>query len=165
MDIACGDWQCLLELPVALSDPKVAALNDSAYILDEDTRQLMRMDVEKKTCVQLSPLPGEGICPGVSMATVNNKLCVAGDRPPICAMYEPDTDTWCEIQKPNQWHFYGSLIFYQEKLLLLGGKWHIRGTDDIEEYTFDEGKWSTSGIRMPQESLCDHYSFVLDIPK
>ena len=93
-----------------------------------------------------------------SMISVNNQLLVAGGWKKVCAWYTPSTDTWCMGQKPKEWHHYGSLVYHDNTILLLGDT-SEDGTDAVEEYS---GTWSVIDIKMPK-NLRNHHAVVLDM--
>ena len=122
-------WKARPVLLICVTFPKVANINDHAYLLDEATRQLLELDTKRNTWVHHAPLPGYGYCAEVSMAAVNGLLYAMGGRDRICAWYTPDTNTWCTGQQPERQHKYGSLVYYEDRLMLLGGS-YMGGTDE-----------------------------------
>ena len=165
LNIECDRWQHGPCLPIAVKHPKVAVSKERIYLLDQDTRKLLMLDVEGKVWRQMAALPGGGACRGVSMTAVNRQLCAAGGlgEERMCAWYNMDTNTWSMGKQPTSCHFYGLLIYHDNRLLLLGGRFNVFGSDDVEEYEPGRGSWSVCDIKMP-ESLRDHQGLVIDIP-
>ena len=161
-----GNWQRGVDLPTAVEWPKVAGIKDTAYLLDaESSKQLLKLDLERKMWHRLASLPVDDQCNGVSMTVVNDKLCVAGGRPnKICAWYSTATNSWSIGQVPGSPHYYGSLLVHDNTLLILGGSNHYYGNDAVEELNLAHGCWSTSNIKMPA-SLTFHHAMVLDVPQ
>ena len=158
-------WQIGPELPFGVNFPKVAEINESVYLLDEITSQLLHLDVENQTWSRRAPLPWKNpdwYYPGVSMTSARGQLYVAGGYFSICAYYRPFTDTWFFLQPTIQAHIYGSLVYHNDKLILLGGNFD-GGTDDVEEYTIEDDSWSMCTYKMPQ-GLINHCALVLTIP-
>ena len=161
-----GNWQRGVDLPIAVQGPLVAGINNTPYLLDaESTKQLLKFDLKRKMWDKLASLPVDRACWGVSMTAVNSaKLCVAGGLDKICAWYSTATDTWSIGQALRKEHNYGSLLVHDHTLLILGGRYHPFGTDEVEELDLADGSWSVSNIKMPA-SLIHHHAIVLDIPQ
>jgi hypothetical protein len=138
----------------------VAELDESIFVLDEDTGQLQHMDVDQKVWTRKASLPNRGYI-GASMTFHDGKLYLAG--PGIFAWYTAATDTWVQGQKPNKWHCYGSLVLHDSKLLLLGGSFH-KGTDEVEEYDFDNETWSDCTWKLPVP-LFHHHAMLFNYPE
>ena len=156
-----GTWQCGVDLPIAVYGPKVADINNNVYLLDTITsKQLLKLDLEKKVWDRLASLPIDDDCLGVSMAVLNDKLYVVGGLHRICAWYDTTTNTWSKGQKPGREHFHGSLLVLDNTLLILGGRYSSLGTDEVEELNLAAGSWSVSNIKMPA-SLYLHHTIVL----
>ena len=160
-----GNWQRGVDLPIAVTWPKVAGINNNAILLDTDSKQLLKLDLEQKMWHRLASLPVDDPCGSVSMTVVNDdKLCVAGGLRQICALYSTATNTWTIGQKPSKEHHYGPLLAHDNTLLILGGRDRLLGTDEIEELNLAAGSWSISNIKMPA-GLFLHQAMVLDIPQ
>ena len=155
-----GQWKDGRSLPVALRYPIAAELNNSAYVIDQLSKELLQLDVAKKTWIPRATLQSANDM--FSMAAVNGRLCVAGGGSRLTAWYTPDTDTWCMgQQQPKEKHKDGCLVQHDSTtLLLLGGG----VTDVIEELNMTDGSWSTKAYKMPAE-LRNHKSFMLDLPQ
>ena len=160
MMMVCGSWQHESDMPLAVCSPKVANINDTVYLLDEDTKKLLQMDAGK-VWSECAPCPAEGYCYGVSMTSITGRLFVAGGGDMICACYSPETNTWCTGQRPLRSHHYGALAYRDDKLLFLGGSYDD-GTDKVEEYNIDEDRWQMCSYKMPQE-LHSHHAFTLSM--
>ena len=162
VDIASGTWQKEPVLPQSMKFPKVSDIDDSLYLFDgDDSRQLLRMDVNEKIWRKRASPPTENKYTGVSMTSAQGKLFVAGGHDMICAWYSPKTDTWCTGQQPLREHWYGALMHNNGKLFLLGG-YYEGGTDVIEEYDIDEDKWTVCDYTMPRRIFL-HQAFMLDL--
>ena len=160
-----GTWQHGVDLPIAVVWPKVADIKDTVFLLDaEKSKELLKLDLERKVWDKLASLPVDNSCLGVSMAVANYKLCVAGGENMICAWYDPATNAWSIGQKLTKQHKYGSLLVYNNTILILGGNYCSGCTDEIEELNLPDGSWSVSNIKMPA-SLRLHHAMVLDIPQ
>ena len=129
------------------------------YLLDaEKTNELLQLEVPTNTWRKRTSLPTEERCYGISMTSARGRLYVAGRKKgKMCAYYEPTTDTWCFGEQPILNHRYGTLVCYNNKLVLLGGI-----TDVVEEYDFDEGRWTVCSYTMPKR-LHHHACVVLDM--
>jgi hypothetical protein len=158
-------WERGTDLPIAVVLPKVAALGPDIFLLDEATRALFQIDLmmTQRAWRPKAPVPHEYIW-GSCMVAHNGRLYLAGTN--LFAWYTPDTDDWVmgsDLNKPLRKHMYGAMVVYNDKLVLLGGKSYFYGTDDVEEYDTETGKWSLCEWKMP-ESLCCHQALVLDLP-
>ena len=161
-------WQSGLKLPFYAMTPKVAEIDNSVYLLDEESTRLVQLDVDSRRWIKRASLPWGGTWnedqfyryPGVSMTSAKGQLYVAGGRRKVFAYYRPCIDTWCFATPPLRKHIYGSLVCHEDKLILLGGK-YCNGSDDVEEYSFEEGTWSLCSYKMPS-GLFNHCGLVLD---
>ena len=157
-----GPW-----LPRSVTFPKVSNLDDRVYLLDEESCQLLCLDINKEVWHRLAPLPayrsfpGARSCIGVSMTSARGRLFVAGGNNSL--WYNPKTNTWCKGQQPLRNHKYGALAYHHDKLVLLGGNLEDEtGADEVEEYNIEEDKWSLCSYRMPK-TLHLHHAVVLSM--
>ena len=155
-------WQKGPDLPLKVKFPKVAELEGSIYLLNEMTNQLLHMDEKNNKWNQRAGLPWKHIhCHAVCMTAARGRLYVAGGYYNMCAFYRPCTDTWCYIQPTLQKHLYGTIVHHSNKLILLGGDFN-NGTDEVEEYNFENGTWSLCGYQIPA-GLRNHVAMVLPV--
>ena len=155
-------WKEGPALPFKLKFPKVSQINNGVFLLDENSNQLLHLDVDNYKWSHRSPLPSnEPSVYGVSMTAARGRLYVAGGFYRMCAWYRPCTDTWCVVQGTHKKHIYGSLVYNKDKLVLLGGSFKSN-TEEIEEYNIEEGTWSLCSYKMPA-SLMGHCGLVLDL--
>ena len=160
-------WQKGPPLPWPQGFLTVADLGSSVYLLDETCNQLLHLNADYKVWSLCAPLPFNTTCNtatyGISMTSAHGHLYVCGGHPTgTCAWYRPATDTWCSGQLPLLRHSYGTLVFHNDKLVLMGGSF-ADGTDGIEEYSIEEDQWSVCNYQMPAK-LNGHYGLVLNIP-
>ena len=157
-----GEWQNGPNLPNAVKFPKVSSIEEHLYLLDaHGSKELWYLDVDEEVWSKLAPLPVKTSLRGVSMTSSRGRLFVAGGQKMVCAWFDPHTNTWCTGQQPLQQHKYGSLVYHDDKLLLLGGSFND-GTDEVEEYDIDNDTWSVCSYKMPRK-LCSHHVLVLDL--
>ena len=157
-----GSYQNGPDLHNDVHYPKVSNIDESVYLLNEMTRELLHLDISNKIWTKRTSLPVEGNCPGVSMTSTKDKLCVAGGLKKICALYDPTADVWITMKQPVHVHRYGTLVYHSNKLLLLGGSWSD-STDEVEEYNVEDDTWSVCAYKMPVK-LYNHHGLVLDLP-
>ena len=155
-----GLWQDGRNMPIAVDKPKVADINESVYVLDEDTGNLLHLDVSRKIWSTRTPFP-QGRCRGVSMVSAQDKLFLAGGSDRVCAWYNTASSAWFMFQQPLQKHKYGTLVHYDNKLILLGGS-YVGGTEEVEEYDIESDSWSMCQFLMPA-GLFYHYAVLLEM--
>ena len=160
MPLEGGCWQDGPNMPIAVDYPKVANTNESVYVLDEDTGKLLHLDVNRKIWSTRAPFPW-GRCPGVSMVSAQDKFFLAGGSDRVCASYNTASNTWFMLQQPLQKHKYGTLVHYDNALILLGGSL-FDGTEEVEEYYIEDDSWSMCNFRIPA-GLHDHYALLLEM--
>ena len=163
LKIEGGVWQIEPDMPLPVKFPKVSDIDGNVYMLDSEvTNELFQLEVQTNTWRKRAPLPVKESCFGISMTSARGRLYVAGRKKGrMCAYYEPVTDTWCFGHQPLLKHKYGSLVCYNNKLILLGGS--FKGcTDEVEEYDIDEGSWTVCSYKMPKR-LHLHTCVVLDM--
>ena len=152
-----GKWTEETDLPLAVGHPEVSNIENSIFLLDVNTNQLLKMDAKKKTWSHQTTLPGEQ-CYGARMVSAQDKLFVSGANNKICAQYDPKTDTWCSLSSPALKHSFGALVALQQKVYLIGG-----GNEDcIEEYNFDSKAWVVCAGKVPKKLNLLH-ALVLDM--
>ena len=156
-------WQQGPNLPFDVKFPKLTEIDNSVYLLDEASTQLLQLDEESRWQKKASLPWKEPDYHGVSMTSAKGQLYVAGGRNKVFAYYRPCIDTWCTAKPPLQRHRYGSLVYHKDKLILLGGNFS-QDSDGVEEYSFEEGMWSLCSYRMPS-GLFNHCGLVLNVPK
>ena len=156
-----GCWQDGPNMPIAVTGLKVADTNESVYVLGESTGKLLHLDVNRKIWSTQAPFP-LGKCQGTSMVSAQDKLFLAGGYNKVCAWYNTASNAWFMLHQPLQDHIYGTLVHYDNTLLLLGGSDYFRGTQEVEEYDIERDSWSMCHFRMPLE-LSDHYALLLEM--
>ena len=156
-----GCWQDGPNMPIDAEYPKVADTDESVYVLDQETRKLLHLDVNRKTWSAQAPFP-RGRCFGVSMVSAQDKLFLAGGSDKVCAWYNIASNAWFMVQQPLQRHRYGALVHYDNILMLLGGSIFGDGTEEVEEYDIEADSWSMCHFRMPT-GLYDHYALLLEV--
>ena len=157
-------WQPGPYLPFDVKFPKVAEIDNSVYLLDETSTQLVQLDEESRRWKKRASLPWkEPDYHEVSMTSAKGQLYVAGGHNKVFAYYKPCIDTWCFAKRPLQRHKYGSLVYHKDKLILLGGNFR-EGYNGVEEYSFEEGTWSLCSYKVPS-GLFNHCGLVLNVPK
>ena len=153
-----GQWENGPELPKAVNLPRVAQIKSIIYLLDCNTNQLMKFNPESNTWV-LKASPPDGDYEVGSMTSVNGQLCVASTALCNCAWYNPTTNAWSKGQQPLKSHYWGSLVYHDNRIIQLGGQ-----TDTVEELSIETGTWSVSSIKLPV-ALEFHQGLVLSIPQ
>ena len=116
-------------------------LDDTVYLLDARyTHHLCQMDViGGMVWNEKASLPVAFDCSSVRVTSARSQLYASGGYNDIvCAWYIPYTDIWCPGKEPLDIHMLGALVYHNDKLLLLGGKY----SDDIEEYNIDDDTWT-----------------------
>ena len=146
------NWLSGPDLPIPMLRPKVSNIEENVYLLDDFSKALLKLDMKQKKWISCASLP-EG--KRVSLVSARGLLFAVGIG--IFAWYIPGTDTWCMGNRPLHNHLNGALTFYQNKLLLLGGRF----TEDIEEYDITNNTWSMCSYKMPL-ILEDHFALILD---
>ena len=104
-----GEWTEEPDLPFAVTYPEVASVDNSIFLLDVNTNQLLKMDAKTKTWSHQTKLPGDG-CWGARMISAQDKLFVSGGKNKVCARYDFKTDTWCSLNSPTLMHDFGALV-------------------------------------------------------
>ena len=152
-----GVWTEEKNLPTAVIFPEVSNVQNSIFLLDVETNQLLKMDAKKKTWRHLTKLPGEK-CYGARMVSAQDKLFVSGGDNKACAQYDPKTDTWCSLTLPALKHCFGALVALEQKVYLIGGS----AEDSIEEYNFDSKTWVVCSEKVPKKQYHLH-ALVLEM--
>ena len=153
-----GKWTEEPDLSIAVQYPEVANVENSIFLLDVNTKQLLAMDAKKKTWSHQKKMPGER-CGGARMVSAKNKLFVAGGdgTNKVCAQYDPRTDSWCSLNSPTLEHNFGALVALEQKVYLIGGYTENR----IEECNLDSKTWAVCAGKVP-EKLINLHALVLD---
>ena len=153
-----GKWTSEPDLPIGVYYPEVANVENSIFLLDINTNQLLKMDAKKKTWSHQNKMPGEN-CWGSRMVSAQNKLFVAGGSgtDKVCAQYDPRTDSWCSLNSPTLEHHFGVLVPLEQKVYLIGGQTE----DHIEEYNLDSKTWAVCAGKVAKR-LINLHTLVLD---
>jgi len=101
-----------------------------------------------------TPLPEPLFCPGAVVVT-GNRLYVYGGQRHTVYRYEPRQQLWRALAVASQGHMEGGCIYWQGKLLLLGGKSDAGRTDIVEAYDVHNDSWSRCECPLPK-SLSSH---------
>ena len=166
LQIHGGQWSHGPEMPNALTSPKVAGIDYSVYLLDDQKNQLFHLDVNEKTWSERAPFPAkEGYeAARAAIVAVREKILLAGGSFLVCSWYTPSTDTWCLGRRilSKDIQIDGALVQRDNKVLLLGGDdWSPTGD---KEYDLETGSWRTCSFQLPY-ALFGHCAMMLSIPK
>ena len=123
--------------------------------MGDENPELYLFDTIKKVWSQKTAMPGRYF----SIAYGNGNLYEAGGEMMSCWQYKCSNDSWTKLSSPALKHYYGTLIFHQNSLLLLGGC-----CDDIEGYATEENLWVVAPYKLPKKLML-HYAFLMDIGK
>ena len=159
LSLGKGAWEQGPRLPFPMKLSKVTELGGNVYLMDQKSHSLLHLDMESQLWRSKTSFPLNEYIAGVSMTSAYGRLYVAGGFTNVCAFYRPATDTWCFAQPPLYKHHYGTLVHFNNKLVLLGGEFGY-GSDTVEEYNFEEGSWTACSFKMPAH-LSNHFGMVL----
>ena len=155
-----GVWQSAPGVPSALEYPKITKLDTNVYLMGDKNPVLYVFDVGKKSWREKAAVP-QNPGKGFSIAAGNGSLYAVGGKREACLeacwTYIISTDSWTKLSSPALIHSYGTLIFHQNSLLLLGGQ-----HDHIEGYAIDEDIWAVAPYNLPEKLYC-HYAFMMDL--
>ena len=152
-----GEWQSAPPMPSALYHyPQVTNVGTSIYLMGDNNPDLYLFDALMKVWSQKTAMPQNPIG-GLSIASSNSSLYVAGGKMMACWQYNLCTDSWTKLSSPALRHGHGALIFHQNSLLLVGGQF-----DHIEGYSIDKDTWVVAPYKMP-ENVYHHYAFMMDL--
>jgi N-acetylneuraminic acid mutarotase len=159
LELDGGEWTEEPDLPDSPVHvhPEVARVNNDVFVLDSYSNDLYKQDVGSKVWSRKAKCPGES-CRGARMTSARGRLYLIGGKQKIFRCYNPDTDTWTEGKAPALKHYYGALLFCEEKLHLIGGQ----NEDRAEEYDFTTESWSVCAFRVPKK-LENLYAVALDM--
>ncbi|ELT93362.1 hypothetical protein CAPTEDRAFT_137498 [Capitella teleta] len=155
-------WSQFPDLPEAQCLNNAVCIQKQLFVLGgwisitTVTRDVYKFDSAERAWQALSPLPET--CEGVSAVSFASKIFVIGGQFRRCMQYDPCTDIWVQLQRPQFEHIYGPALAWRDKIVLCGGK----ETDSIEEYDPQSNKWSTWNLKMPNE---DYFCFALTIKR
>jgi N-acetylneuraminic acid mutarotase len=125
--------------------------------LDTNKNELFQKDDESKVWSRKAKCPGRR-CYGARMTGACGQLFVAGGfQEKIFCCYNPETDTWTTGTPHSLRHEWGAFVYYNDKLLLLGGE----DEDGAEEYDFTTHSWSLCAFKVPKK-LRNLYAVALD---
>ena len=150
-------WTEEVKLPIKVSNPEVASIENSIFLLNTYGTELLNLDLQSRTWSRRQDLPTSFNC-GARMIAVQNMLLTARLRYNSAAQYDPSTDVWTTLSSPTLSHAYGAMLGIGKNVYFIGG----REEDRIEEYNLDTGIWSVCDARMP--STFEHlHALALDI--
>ena len=165
----CSDppiWQIGPDLPIAVENPQVAAIDNRVYVFDQETGRMFCLHIDTQ---QWEPLEGPPLFQfhGVSMTSALERLYLAGGRSRIFAWYDPTTMEWTIGPKPQYKHWHGALVYHNEHLHLMGGKYSECGTNKSERLLIGSPEnrvgidrcWKKSDLVLPMP--LHHHSVVV----
>ena len=152
-----GKWTEEPDLPIAVWYSEVVSVENSIFLLDVETNQLLKMDAKKKTWSHKAKMPGEK-CFGARIVSAQDKLFVSGGNDRVCVQYDSKTDTWCSLNSPTLIHNFGALVTREQKVYLIGGQ----NQGCIEEYDIDSKTWAVCAGIVPKKLYFLH-ALVLGI--
>ena len=152
-----NEWTVEVKLPIKVSDPEVASIENSIFLLNTHGKELFNLDLQTRTWSRRQDLY-IAFHYGAKMIAVQNMLLTARLRYNEAAQYDPSTDVWTILSSPTLSHAYGAMVGIGKNVYFIGGT----DEDGIEEYNLDTGIWSVCDARMP--STFEHlYALALDI--
>ena len=143
------DW------PIAASmDGKIFAVHNDANNFTKRQPNPLHM-FNGNSWEYKSPVPENApMTSSACLLNVEKSLYLVGGASKICARYTATTDTWTLLTQPVINHYRGSAFVYGNKIYLCGGGDYGHVTDDIEEYSLTEDKWTTLSLKLPQAMWC-----------
>jgi hypothetical protein len=88
---------------------------------------------------------------GASAISVDRNIFIVGVKAKPCLQYTIATDTWTILSGTLGGHFYGSAIFINGTIMILGGQ-----TNSIEEYDMNNNKWTVTNFKLPARMTYHH---------
>ena len=161
-----GSWEELPESPIAAHHVRIAVIHGQLFMLATEytTTQLFSYNIRNEEWSTLVPCPG-GAYKRANMLAVNHELLVVGGEKRICMWYSPSTNAWCEGKQPIKQHLFGAMVRNSSTtVMLLGGNFARRGTDEVWEVDITEGSWSMKSFKMPDSLIC-HTALMLVMPE
>ena len=162
LDLKSSTWSNGPVIPGIRQFSKSVSLNKALYILLTDTCSLYRLDTNKMSWSEKSPLPQASN--GCSLAASGGRIFAAGGDSRINYMYIATTNAWCCLTGPTLNERQGSLVCYQQKLYLFGGCRRDRMLTDVEEYDIVADKWSLTKWKLPTPVYL-YGAFLMDSPQ
>ncbi|KAK2189253.1 hypothetical protein NP493_112g04000 [Ridgeia piscesae] len=161
-DADADEWRPLPDMLKAVKRPAVASFSGCMWVIggSVDSMGVRSTDVVQvydPTSGQWSygtPLPEPLFCPGAVVVT-DNRLYVYGGQRHTVYRYEPRQQLWRALAVASQGHMEGGCVYWQGKLLLLGGKSDAGRTDIVEAYDVHNDSWSRCECPLPK-SLSSH---------
>ena len=150
-----GVWQSASPMPSALMCPKITNLDTNVYLMGDHNPVLYVFDILKKVWIQKTAMQ-QNPAHAFTLAAGNGSLYAAGGEMKACWKYNISSDSWVKLSSPALKHGGGALIFHQNSLLLLGGRY-----DHIEGYAIDKDRWVVAPYKLP-EKLTLHHAFMME---
>ncbi|KAK2191335.1 hypothetical protein NP493_54g05038 [Ridgeia piscesae] len=104
------------------------------------------------------------VCSFGAAVTLNDCIYVVGGYHRTCLKYEPDSDTWTRLSRPELQHGCGPAVVWRGSVLVAGGE------DDeeqqspvIEQYNPHTDTWSVYRSAQLEEPMSCHYIFNIDL--
>ncbi|ELT89660.1 hypothetical protein CAPTEDRAFT_214573 [Capitella teleta] len=151
LDMRNLQWNHLPPLPRKVFFAYLAIVSDNLFVLggcnDEWVADVHEFDSTQQTWRQRSPMPE--ICVVGAAVSFNDHVYVVGGENRSCMRFNPRSDTWTSLQRPQFNHWRGPSLVLNGNIVVFGGF----NDDSIEEYSPLTDSWSSWTLKMPQKPL------------
>jgi hypothetical protein len=150
LDMRNLQWNHLPPLPREVSNAYLAIVSDNLFVLggcsrDEWVADVHEFDSTQQTWRQRSPMPE--ICDRGAAVSFNDLVYIVGGNDRSCMRFNPRSDTWTSLQRPQFSHRYGPSLVLNGNIVVFGGF----NDDFMEEYSPLTDSWSTWTVKMPKK--------------
>ena len=167
LSLKSRQWSSLPDMEHAVHAPMVTTYRKKIFVfggidaLDEDLSCTQIFDTTQNKWSTLSDMPVE--CPYGAAVTLNDFIYVVGGYSRTCQKYDPASDVWTSLNRPQQKHGNASAVVWRGSILLAAGNDVEPNPSSIELFDPLTNTWSNSNVAPLKEKLAAHYLFNVDI--
>ncbi|ELU13304.1 hypothetical protein CAPTEDRAFT_193078 [Capitella teleta] len=145
-----GQWRRLRQYPHAIAYPYAAVALNQIFAFGgwksqtEFNFEVFEYDSTREQWLERATMPKR--CTNGSVAAYEGKVYVVGGDQRMCMSFNPQYNSWVEIQKRPQFeHCLAPALVWDTAIVVFGGK----RTESIEQYCILTSEWSEWNISMP----------------
>ncbi|ELU13231.1 hypothetical protein CAPTEDRAFT_136065 [Capitella teleta] len=145
------EWSQMPDLPDALSLSQLVYVQNQLFVLYEQRYSVYVHYYDHTGRAWRPRCQMPEVCVGGGAVSFDNKIFVVGGKSRSCMQYDPHTDAWVKLQRPQLESIFSPAVVWKGKILVCGG----RQADSIEKYDPQSDEWAVWDVKVPtKQDMC-----------
>ena len=159
-------WSAVADMPQAVSCPMVATFGNRVFVFGGRDAQktplrcTQVLDTTRDSWSTQSDIPD--VCDIGVAVTLNDSIYVVGGFRRSCLKYNPASDSWTRLSRPQLAHGHAPAVGWRGSILVAGGHDPKVSSSTIEAYDPPTDTWTICDIAVNAKLSC-HCVFTIDL--